>query len=163
LTPLQILLVSGYSLLLAIAVVTDIATLKIPNSVSLLLAALFPAAAAVSPHPVAWVSHLAAGAVMLVAGLVLFAWGKLGGGDVKLIAAVSLWHGFHLLPSLLLLTGMLGGVLSIACLVLRRARVGVFLAAHGIPSVSLQAGADIPYAVAIASACWVLLPHLPIF
>jgi len=163
LTTTQLLLASGYSLLLAIAAVTDIATLKIPNFVSLLLAALFPAAAALAAHPIVWLSHVAAGLAMLAIGIGLFAWGKLGGGDVKLIAAVALWHGLGLLPSLLLLIGIVGGLLSIACLLLRWARIGVFLAARGIPSVSLQSGADIPYAVAIATACWLLLPHLPVF
>ena len=162
-TTAQLLLAAGYSLLLAIAAATDIATLKIPNFVSLLLAALFPAAAALAVHPVVWLSHLAAGLAMLAIGVGLFAWGKLGGGDVKLIAAVALWHGVGLLPSLLLLVGIIGGVVSIACLVLRWARIGVFLAARGIPSVALQPGADIPYAVAIAVACWLLLPHLPVF
>ena len=51
-------------------------------------------------------------AVFLV-GAVLFARGWLGGGDVKLLTAATLWAGPAGTPALLVLTGVLGGVLAL--------------------------------------------------
>ncbi|HEV2302152.1 MAG TPA: prepilin peptidase [Stellaceae bacterium] len=150
-------LLFAYGGLLAVAVVTDVAALQIPDFVPLALALLFVPAALLSPAPVDWLSHVAAAAISLVVGIGLFAWGKLGGGDVKLIAAVALWHGLKLLPALVLSIGIAGGIAAILCVLLRWAGLGRCLAARGTDLVALRAGADIPYAVAIAGAAGLLL------
>ncbi len=157
----ELLVLSGYGGLLAAAVISDIGWLRIPNLVPLLLAALFVVAEALSPEP-NWLSHLAAGGLVFAVGFGLFAWGKLGGGDVKLIAVVALWHGLWLLPALLLLIGLAGGVVALACITVRQSGLGTYLAAHGIDAVSLQQGAGVPYAVAVAVASAFLVPQLPI-
>jgi prepilin peptidase CpaA len=157
----EIVVLSGYGGLLATAVITDVGWLRIPNLVPLLLAVLFVVAQILSPQP-NWLSHLAAGLLVFAVGFGLFAWGKLGGGDVKLIAVVALWHGLWLLPALLLLIGLAGGVVALACIAVRQSGIGTYLAAHGIDAVSLQDGAGVPYAVAIAAASALLLPQLPI-
>lgn len=148
---------AAYCGLLAVAVATDVRDLRIPNFVPLFVALLFVPAALLSPGPVHWASHLAAAAISLVVGVGLFAWGKLGGGDVKLIAAVALWQGLKLLPAFVLLIGIVGGIAAVLCLLLRWAGLGRFLAARGADLVALRAGADIPYAVAIAGAAGLLL------
>ena len=153
----EIALFIAYGGLLAAAVASDVAALRIPNFVPLALALLFLPAALLSPGPVDWLSHLGAAAIALAVGIGLFAWGKLGGGDVKLIAAVALWHGLRLLPALVLLIGIIGGIAAILVLVLRWAGVGRFLAARGADLVALRTGADIPYALAIAGAGGLLL------
>ena len=51
---------------------------------------------------------------MLVVGVFIFSLGWLGGGDVKLLAALALWAGPDYLVLLLLITGISGGVLAIA-------------------------------------------------
>ena len=153
----ELALLVAYGGLLAVAVVTDVAALRIPNFVPLALALLFVPAALISSEPIDWVSHLAAAAIALGVGIGLFAWGKLGGGDVKLIAAVALWQGLRLLPAFVLLIGIAGGAAAILCLLLRWAGLGRFLAARGTDLVALRAGADIPYAVAIAAAAGLLL------
>jgi prepilin peptidase CpaA len=160
----DILWLSGYGGLLLTAAMTDIRWLRIPNLISVLLVALFVVVAAGSTmagRPVAWGSHVAAGALVFAVGLGLFAWGKLGGGDVKLLAAVALWHGLWLLPVLLLWVALVGGALGLLCLTVRWAGIGLFLASRGVAVVSLEDGAGIPYAVAIAAACGLLLPQLP--
>jgi prepilin peptidase CpaA len=156
----EILWLSGYGGLLATAVLTDLRALRIPNMIPLLLVGLFVVVAGVTEwaaRPVNWPSHLLAGGIVFGAGLGLFAWGKIGGGDVKLLTAVALWHGLHLLPELLLLTALLGGVLGLAFLVLRKSGLATMLAASGVRSVVLEDGAGIPYAVAIVAACGVML------
>ena len=57
---------------------------------------------------------------MLVAGMAVWRCGWLGGGDVKLIAALSLWAGADQLPVLLLAIGVSGGALAVAILLARR-------------------------------------------
>ena len=52
-------------------------------------------------------------------------------------------------------------VVGLVWLLMRRLRFGVFLAARGIHTPSLEEGAGIPYAVAIAAGCGLLLPYLP--
>jgi prepilin peptidase CpaA len=152
-----------YAGLLAVAVISDVATLRIPNWISVLLVAAFVAAALLAAEPVDWFSHLAAGIIVLLVGMALFAWGKLGGGDVKLLAAVSLWHGLPLLPALVLAIGIAGGILALACLALRRMDVGPLLEARGWRAASLARGMGIPYAVAIAAGCGLLAPKLFLF
>lgn len=156
----QIAFLLAYGGLLAVAVANDVASLRIPNFVPLAVALLFLPAALLSPGPIDWVSHLAAAAISFGVGIGLFAWGKLGGGDVKLIAAVALWHGLKPLPELVLLIGIVGGIVAILCVLLRWAGLGRFLAVRGADLVSLRAGAEIPYAVAIAGAS-VLLFSIP--
>ena len=53
-------------------------------------------------------------------GFTLFALGYIGGGDAKLFAAVVLWLGLKDLMSYALVATVLGGVLTLALLGLRR-------------------------------------------
>ena len=70
--------------------------------------------------------HLAAGALVLVVCFGLFAAGWIGGGDAKLAAATALWFGFEQLLPYLAVAGVVGGVLTLAILMLRvRAAAGV--------------------------------------
>lgn len=159
---METVVLSAYGVLLGTAALADIAYLRIPNVISLSLVVLFFAAALVSPQPVNWGSHLAAGGIVLAVGMGLFAWGKIGGGDVKLISAAALWNGLTLLPSLLLAIGVIGGLVAVVWLVLRRSGMHLLLETHGMPTASLQSGVGIPYAVAIAAGCLLLLPDLPL-
>jgi prepilin peptidase CpaA len=160
---LTVLALAVYGGALATAVMTDVMTLRIPNWISALLAGAFFVAAALVPKSVDWASHLSAGVIVLLAGMGLFAWGKIGGGDVKLLAAVSLWNGLALLPSLVLTVGIAGGGVALACLVLRRIGLGPLLAARGFQAASLAPDKGIPYAAAIAVGCGMLAPHLFLF
>lgn len=160
--PAAMVLLPVYGGLLAIAAITDLAYLRIPNFIPIALTLAFLIAAALSPRPVDWISHLGAGGIVLAVGMGLFAWGKIGGGDVKLCAAAALWNGWGLLPSLLLAIGIIGGLVAVFCVVLRQFGVGFLFERYGIPSVALQAGQGIPYGVAIAAGCLLLLPNLPL-
>jgi prepilin peptidase CpaA len=55
---------------------------------------------------------LVAGLAVLAAGLILFARGWMGGGDVKLMSAVALWCGPSLLASFAIVTGLVGAVIA---------------------------------------------------
>ncbi|MGI9423111.1 MAG: A24 family peptidase [Hyphomicrobiaceae bacterium] len=152
-----------YSLLLlfpafmALAAMLDLFTMTIPNRISLFLVAAFCVVAPVTG--MGWEQfaiHFGVGAAVLVAGFLLFALGFLGGGDAKLLAAASLWIGYHDLLSYLVIVAQFGAVLAIAILVYRR-----MIPAHVIPN---QAWTErlhnkkqgIPYGIALAcGALWV--------
>jgi len=148
-----------FAALLAAALVTDVAWLRIPNRIVAAVIALFPVAALMAPHPGAWwLSHLAAGAIVLVIGMGLFAWGKIGGGDAKLMAAIGLWSGLALLPSLFLVIAVLNGAVILTYMAIRFYCIGAYFEARGVRLVSLQPGKDMPFAVAAAAGCWIFLP-----
>src|SRR5437660_11875802 len=84
---------------LVAAAISDYRALRVPNWLTATLACLFPVAALAFGHDVNWLSHLAAGLIVLVAGAAMFHFGLMGGGDVTLLAAVSLWMGLGQLRS----------------------------------------------------------------
>lgn len=86
----------------------------------------------------------AIGAFLVFAGL--FALGAMGGGDVKLIAAVALWLTPFQLLRMLVWMALLGGVLTVAMLVRARIRRD-----KGTP--------EIPYGVAIVAATLFVLAN----
>src|SRR5579862_6970863 len=72
----------------------DIASFTIPNFLQAILLAGFLMFALFTKMPLpvlGW--HLAAAAIGLTAGFVLFATRLVGGGDAKLFACVALWFG----------------------------------------------------------------------
>jgi prepilin peptidase CpaA len=91
--------------------------------------------------------------LVLAVGLGLFALRLMGGGDIKLLAVLALWMGgWQGTLSLLLATVLLGGVLAILLVILRR----IVAPMPKLPRV-LTKGAPIPYGVAIAGAfLWLL-------
>jgi len=149
-------LFAAYCALLAAAAAYDVCTFTIPNRVSLGLAGLFFVAAPLSPIQEPWLSHIGAGVAILAAGMVLFSFARLGGGDVKLMSAVALWTGFEHLPAFLFYVSIAGGVLALLLLLIRRllqGRPGNRDAAAWLPLPRvLSTGESIPYALAIAPA-----------
>jgi Flp pilus assembly protein protease CpaA len=139
------------------ATITDIVWLRIPNWIPVCIVVLFLVAAMAEPRSLAWWgSHLGAGVLVLVAGMGVFAWGKIGGGDVKLLTGVALWFGLAQLPALLLAIGVVGGAVSIACVVLRGFGSGAVLEYFGMRAVALEKGQGVPYAVAIGAGSWLM-------
>ncbi|HKJ63361.1 MAG TPA: prepilin peptidase, partial [Hyphomicrobiales bacterium] len=110
------------------------------------------------------------GAAVFAGGAVLYAMNKLGGGDVKLLAAISVWAGFEHLPDLLLYVALGGGALAIGLIVVRRAIMSLRVAGAGgdttsLPRVLLE-GEAVPYGLAIAPSAILIgrdLPHLGAF
>lgn len=71
--------------------------------------------------------------------LIFFAIGAMGGGDVKLIAALGLWFPVNIMMTLLLVMSILGGILTLAMLLHHR-----ITKKPGRP--------EIPYGIAISTA-----------
>ena len=134
----QVLLI-GLAALLVVAAVIDVRTFTISNRLNLtvaLLAPLYWLSIALTPWPGVAI-QLAAGATvfMILAGA--FYAGMMGGGDVKLAAALALWFSPASTIKFLVLMSLAGGVLTLLVLVWHRAK-----RREGRP--------EIPYGVAIA-------------
>ena len=143
----------AYAALVGWAMWSDCRTLNIPNTVSVGLLALFlPAALA---GGLAWGDiglHFAVGGAVLGLGIGVFALGIMGGGDIKFMAAVSVWIGWPGVMGFILLVAVLGGVLALLALVLKRysRRIGGL---SRLPWLSPDATENaIPYGIAIGLA-----------
>jgi len=148
--------------LLAWAALSDGLRFRIPNAASLGMALLYPAHVLASPLPVDWLGALAVAGILFAVGVVLFARGMVGGGDVKLLSAAALWAGPHLILQLLIVMGLTGGLLSaIAWLLqyLRRFRTAGWTTLS-LPQADGVAFERVPYGVAIVAGGAYTAVHL---
>lgn len=161
------LLCLGFPALLAAAAVCDLARYRIPNSLSIALALLYPMTAlavGTGAEEIAW--HLAAGLVVLLAGMALFFANLFGGADAKMLAAAACWTGFPLLPPFLVIMALAGGVLALVLLVLRfvlkrSGRRGATTAGAGWIGRQLERPKAVPYGLAIAVGGIAMFGRLP--
>jgi prepilin peptidase CpaA len=149
---ITVLLACLYPLALFWAAISDLTTMTIPNRLTIGLAVFFVPVALLSHLSLTdWGIHLGLGLAGLVLGMTLFAFHFMGGGDAKLIAAASLWLGFHGFVALLIYTAIFGGVLTLGLISLRRffslygPRLPHWLGQH------LEPKGGIPYGIAICA------------
>jgi len=106
--------------LVAFAAASDLFTMTISNRVSLALVAGFlMLAVAGGMAPYDMMTHVGAGALVLVVAFTCFAMGWVGGGDAKVAASVALWFGFAQLMNFLLYASLFGGALTLLLLQFR--------------------------------------------
>lgn len=156
-SPLIVTLVFAVPLL--IAAYTDFWSMKIPNIVSLAMAAGF-----LLTLPLTWQGlpvlgeHLMVATIFFAAGFSMFAFGWLGGGDAKLMAAISLWFGWGDALPFILATTLFGAALGILLMFggpiapvrLRTSALGMRL---------FQGGKDMPYGLALAAGALYVWPN----
>lgn len=161
----QALALTVFAVVMVVAAFEDFRRLTIPNLLPILLCAVWPVYLAAAPSLYGAVAAIGCALAVFSVGAVLFARGWLGGGDVKLLSAATLWAGSAGTPALLMLTGVLGGVLALFLLL----PFGNHMAAAargmlGQPPVPTERGfaIPVPYGVAIAGAALivVLSPHI---
>ena len=104
------LCIAALAALLA-AALADIRTRRIPNGLVLVVLTFAMALQLATGDALLWLSLLIAAAVF-VAGAVLTRHGMIGGGDAKMIAAVTVLVPPALVPTLLLFIALAGGVLG---------------------------------------------------
>jgi len=142
------------------AAISDYQIFKIPNWISLALLLLYPAAVLTSPTEVDWIYGVIVGGGVLVVGFGIFAFGGLGGGDVKLLVALSVWAGVKLLAPFLFAVVITGGFLVVFILIRESRRNpksnGTIL--ENIRS-SILSRTPVPYGVAIAAGSVVIFFH----
>lgn len=148
-----------FPMAMAFAAANDLFTMKIPNKISLALIGAFAIAALYVQLPVQTaLMYVGIGAIVLVAGFVMFSMRLLGGGDAKLMAAGALWMGpDHALLYVAYVT-IFGGLLSAAILAYRKF---VPVSETALPSWAVKLhvqGTGIPYGIAIAASGLVMYP-----
>jgi prepilin peptidase CpaA len=138
---LQIVLLLALGALLIVAMATDWRRREIDNWLTASIAIFAPAWWWASGYAV-WPEvavQIMLGAVILGAGIGLFAIGAMGGGDVKLLTALALWLPGFVLMKMLVVMSLVGGALTIAMIAWHR-----FKRFEGQP--------EIPYGLAISAA-----------
>jgi prepilin peptidase CpaA len=159
---IELVALALYAGLLIYAAGSDIASLTIPNWLSIALAALFPAAALAYGMELRGIGlHVLFALGVLAAGFVLFQFNILGGGDAKLIAATSAWAGLQGFIPFLFWTAIAGGMLALA---LVGARHFLKQTETNPPFVNqlLKQQNGIPYGVAIMIGGLAAAPSIPI-
>jgi prepilin peptidase CpaA len=128
--------------LIAWAAFEDARAYLIPNRISAAIAALYPAYVLSQGDFSLILPAIAVGFGVFALGLVAFARRLMGGGDVKLMAAISLWAGPTLVLPFVFTTAIAGGVLSLALIAPRLlSRGGVALARPQVPyGIAVAAG-----------------------
>lgn len=150
----------AFALLLVAAAWQDLRTLHIADTLSLAIVFVFVVWAlggwASGTFSLSGLGSAAACAVgVFGVGAVAFAFGGLGGGDVKLLAASSLFAGPALMFDFVMVTALVGGLLSVA--ILAGAPIGpVMPAPAGEVTVRARLRSGLPYGPAIAAGgLWV--------
>lgn len=150
------------SLLLTVAMVMvillDTSRYIIPNTLNGALLVMYAFAAYFLGLP--WLMALGAASIVLLVGLMIFALGLMGGGDIKLLFVLTLWTGWSMTtPNFLLLTGLTGGILVIIVFSARLLLAPIWVRlsrSKSLPRI-LRHKQPVPYGVAIAMAFLMLL------
>jgi prepilin peptidase CpaA len=144
------------ALALAVAAATDLAWRIIPNRLNFAIAVA---------APLAWWTQgfglwpdvgmqIGVAVLVFLPFLLMFHFGAMGGGDVKLIAALALWIAPRFIMPFLLVMAVVGGVLAAIMLVHSRMRQPVLATGETAEN---QPAPEVPYGVAIAIAGWWVL------
>jgi len=146
--------------LMAFAAASDLFTMTIPNRVSLALAAGFLVLALMSG--MGWydmLTHVGAGAAVLVAAFGCFAMGWVGGGDAKIAAAAALWFGFGHLLDYLVYASLFGGALTLLLLQFRQWPLPYSFADQSWLLKLHARDSGIPYGIALAISALMVYPE----
>lgn len=138
---------------MGVVIVIDMTRYMIPNWLVGSLLMIYPIMLYVAPAPVDWQGALTGMAICFVTGYLLFLKRWMGGGDIKLIVACSLWVGLvHLVDFLFLMT-VIGGLFSLLLLAGRKILAAMLVEDKRarLPRL-LQVDAPVPYGVAIAGS-----------
>jgi prepilin peptidase CpaA len=157
----DLLALAAFAGLLIYAACSDVASLTIPNWVSIAMTALFPPAALATGVPLGEIGmHLLFGVAVLAVGFFLFQGGFIGGGDAKLMAAATVWTGFPAFLPFAFWTVVAGGAIALLLLAVRRL---IKQAETHPPFVNrlLKHQGGVPYGVAIMAGGLMALPALP--
>ena len=147
LSPVALSLLGVLAVLLVAAAFTDVRRRDIANSLTLAIAFLAVPwwfAAGLSGSAMLWQLGAATLLFALFAGC--FFVGLMGGGDVKLIAALALWLPLGALADLLVWMALAGGALTIVMMVRHR-----LARAEGV--------VEVPYGVAIVGSALLVLAN----
>lgn len=150
-----------FVVLVAWGMLSDLTSMTIPDAVSIGLVAGFLLCAWLAGAPLVTVGkHLGVGAIVFAIGAALFFAGAFGGGDVKMLAAVSIWAGWPMVITLAVWVALFGGLLALSMLVFRRIPLPAGAADLAWVARLHQRDGGIPYGIAIGIGALLLLPRI---
>ena len=138
---------AAFAAVLIAAAAQDVWQRRIANVFPLLLMVLFAALVVWRGVSVSVLYNIDSFALIFTAGAFLFSRSILGGGDVKLLAAVALWFELSRLPVLILAVTLCGGAIA-ALFIARRLLLPV---KAGGPGGLRRRSGTVPYGLAIAA------------
>jgi prepilin peptidase CpaA len=140
---------------------SDLFEMRISNRTCLSILALFGVFAAVTAMPLAVVGwHLLAGILVLLVSFTLFATGYIGGGDAKLVAAISVWVGFSQLWEYIAISSVIGGFLTLAIVAVRSHPLPAFAAGQPWMMRLHDKQSGVPYGIALGLTALIMWPHI---
>ena len=146
---LPMVLVVLLAVLLLAAAAEDTIRLRISNVTSIGVFLLALVGAGLAGFPIALWQNAVVFVALLVAGTLAFAGGNIGGGDVKLLAAVGAWVNFQGALGLLVAVFVAGGFLALGFIAVRLKR------GLGMKRQKREAG-GIPYGLAIVTGAFLV-------
>lgn len=156
---------AGTKIVLALALchgcISDIRRLRIPDSVWLIVLATFFFNYWLLGVPGGVAPHLWAGGIAFALTFGIYLAGVLGAGDVKLISALALWAGLRDGMAFMIVMALIGGLLALLLLALRKSMARWPAIKPYIPSRRLKAWARrriYPYGIAICLAGLIFIP-----
>lgn len=154
------ILTIGAFLVSVLASIADVKSLRIPNIYSLIISGLFFAAFLVSPSSFApLTAHLLAGGIIFAVTFFMYAFKMFGSGDTKLASVLALWVGTKGLMIYLFYMALIGGVLGVAAIIIRRKKLFT-QSPEGSWIFQLHNGRSaVPYGVAISIGAAASLFH----
>lgn len=152
-----------FAITMIAAAYSDATTMKIPNVISLILiAAFFLMQPFIFQGWDVLGTHLIVGGVFFLVGFAMFAFGWLGGGDAKLMAATALWWQWSDVAMYISYTTLVGAALAIILLFGRKI-LPVNVLMSQIPLAMFKEEKNMPYGLALAAGALLTLPHSAIF
>jgi prepilin peptidase CpaA len=153
-----------FPLLMALAASTDLLTMRISNRLVAVLVLAFFVLAFAAQLPLEQIAmHVGVAAIVLVVGFIFFSLGWVGGGDVKLAAATTLWVGLGVMLPYLLYASLLGGAMTLILLRVRRLPLPLFLARIEWIERLHDRKTGVPYGIALAAAGILVYHNTAIF
>ena len=146
-----------------VAALNDANAMKIPNRIPLIvLGAYFLMV------PFTWAGfpiffeHLAVGLTLFAVGFAMFAFGWMGGGDAKLLAATAFWFTWPDAFAYMVYTALFGGALTLF-IMLGRSYIPVRVMTSQWAQTMFKDETKIPYGLALAAGAIAVLPTSQIF
>lgn len=161
---LEALIFVVFPFCMVFAAVSDLLSMRIANRVAVILVATFAVVAPLTGMDwttYAW--HFAAGLMILCATFALFAFGGIGGGDAKLMAATALYMGMSMqLLQYFVVASFVGGLLTLGVLLFRRSPLSVYAGQNLFLRNLTDMQSGVPYGVALGIGGLITYPTSPL-
>ncbi len=146
--------------LIVYAAIGDFMTMRIPNWLNLSIFLLFFPAAYLAGMPLdQFLIHIATFIIVLAVGFLLSMTIRFGGGDAKMMAALSIWFGGHDVSAFIAFSAIAGGLLAIFMKAWQLLRIEDAVWNDGRLKKVLFRDLDLPYGIAFATGALFVFPE----